>query len=133
MSSSLPDPANPPGSKWSVSEKAARPGDPGEAAGMFEEILQETTQTLVSQEPLSMADRRAFEEVALRFRGKPLPLETIASELVFAVLKNHVSALPGFEELGRSLCERVARTLVDDPTAKLRLESLWNRLQGEVP
>ncbi|MGA2256062.1 MAG: hypothetical protein ABSG53_15555 [Thermoguttaceae bacterium] len=131
MSSSLPDPGHPPRPEWLVSAKAPTPRSSGEPPGLIEEILQETSKALISQEPLTAAERRAFEDVAVRFRGQSLPLETIVSDLVFAVLRNHISALPGFEELGRSLSERVARTLIDDPTAKLRLESLWNRLQGE--
>ncbi|MGO9112204.1 MAG: hypothetical protein ACLP9L_23500 [Thermoguttaceae bacterium] len=131
MSSSLPDPGNPPLSDRLDFGKTPTRRASAEPAGVFEEILQQTSQALTSQEPLTAAERREFEDVARRIRGQSLPLETIVSELVFAVLKNHISALPGFEELGRSLSERVARTLIDDPTAKLRLESLWNRLQGE--
>jgi hypothetical protein len=38
--------------------------------------------------------------------------------------------LPGFGDLGPALAQRVARSLIDDPSAKPRLEALWNRLQG---
>ncbi len=83
---------------------------------------------MFSPQPLTAAEKRALEEVAGRMRGKPL--ETVVAELVLAVLRQHISGLPGFDELGPALSQRVARTLIDDPSAKPRLESLWNRLQG---
>ena len=150
MSSPFPDPDRPAGPELTASGKGAGAGDPGSESlerrepgerresdekegGLFAEVLQETTHAFVSQEPLTAAEKRAFEEVAMRLRGKPLPLETIASELVYAVLKNHLSALPDFDALGRALAERVARTMINDPAAKLRLESIWNHLQEGLP
>ncbi len=133
MSSPLPNPGQPAGTEPIASGESPRPGTPAEDAGLLEEVIQETSQALVSEEPLTTAEKRAFEEVALRLRGQPLPLEAIVSELLFAVLNQHISDLPGFEVWGHVLSDRVARTLVDDQTAKSRLESLWNRLQGGQP
>lgn len=96
--------------------------------GLIEEVLQQTSHALVSRQPLDEADKRALEEVAARMRGKPL--ETVVAELVLAMLKRHISGLPSFDDLAPALSQRVARTLIGDPSAKLRLESLWNRLQG---
>jgi hypothetical protein len=101
---------------------------PGEQ-GLIEEVLQQTSHALVSPLPLSDADKRALEDVANRMRGKPL--ESVVAELVLAVLKQHISGMPRFDELAPALSQRVAKTLIDDPAAKSRLESLWHRLQGE--
>ena len=102
--------------------------DSGEKAGLIDEVLQQTSHALVSRQPLAEADKRALEEVASRMRGKPL--EMVVTELVLAMLRQHISGLPGFDDLAPALSQRVARTLIDDPSAKSRLESLWNRLQG---
>jgi hypothetical protein len=118
MTSPQREPANPAASEQHAS---------GEK-GLFDQVLQQTSNVLVSRQPLAEADKRALEEVATRMRGKPL--EAVVAELVLAMLKQHISGWPGFEELGPALAARVARTLIDDPSAKPRLESLWNRLQG---
>jgi hypothetical protein len=118
MTSPLPESGKP-----AASEQHA----PGKES-LIDEVLQQTSNTLVSRQPLAEADKRALEEVAVRMRGKPL--ETVVAELVLAMLKQHMSGLPGFDELGPALSQRVARSLIDDPSAKPRLEALWNRLQG---
>jgi hypothetical protein len=100
---------------------------PGEK-GLFDQVLQQTSNVLVSRQPLSDADKRTLEKVAARMRGKPL--EAVVAELILAMLRQHIAGLPGFEELAPALSQRVARTLIDDPSAKPRLEALWNRLQG---
>jgi hypothetical protein len=103
------------------------PRPPGEEE-LIEEILEQTSHALVSRQPLAASEKQALDDVVRRMRGKPL--ETAVAELVLVVLKQHISGLPGFDELGPALSQRVARTLIDDPAAKPRLESLWIRLQG---
>jgi hypothetical protein len=122
--SHLPEPA---GFKRPASGNPPVSASAAESA-LIEEVLQQTSHVLTSRQPLAEADKRALEEVAARMRGKPL--ETVVAELILAMLRRHISGLPGFDELAPALSQRVARTLIDDPSAKPRLESLWNRLQG---
>ena len=113
-------------------DQPAKPSSPGPAEPLaIDAILHQTSQALVSRQPLSAAEKQALEDVARRMQGKPL--ETVVAELVLAVLKEHVSAAPGFREWGPGLSRRVAATLLDDPDAKPRLEALWTRLQGGHP
>ncbi len=121
MTSSQPQRDQPPG------QLSSAPAEPL----AIEAILQQTSQALVARQPLSAAEKQALDDVARRMRGKPL--ETVIAELVLAVLKEHISGVPGFPELGSALSQRVAATLLDDPAAKPRLEALWTRLQGGPP
>ena len=98
---------------------------------VIDAVLQQTSQALVARQPLTALEKQAVDDVARRMRGKPL--ETVVAELVLAVLKQHISALPGFGEFGPALSQRVAATLLDDPVAKPRLEALWNGLQTGGP
>jgi hypothetical protein len=127
MTSPLPEPEKPAVSEGLAPGQSSGSRPPGEQ-GLIEEVLHHTSHALVSPQPLSDVDKRALEDVAARMHGKPL--ETVVAELVLAVLKQHISGLPGFDDLAPALSQRVAKTLIDDPTAKTRLESLWNRLQG---
>jgi hypothetical protein len=133
MSFPLPDPENPARSEWLDPDKQPGPRPAGEEAGLFDKILRQTTHALIAQDPLTAEEKLSFEEVAQRMRGSKAPLETVVRELVFAAIKNHISNLPGSDELGRALSQRVARTLIDDPAAKSRLETLWNRMLGGLP
>jgi hypothetical protein len=121
MTSPLPDPERP-----SADQPPAAP-PPGEE-GLIEKILEQTSHALVSPQPLTADEKRAMDDVARRMRGKPL--ESAVAELLLAVLRQQISGLPHFDELGPALSQRVARTLLDDPAARPRLEALWNRLQG---
>src|SRR5580704_193964 len=106
MNGSQRDTQGPPNSAWLDSGKP--PLSASGEQGLIEEVLQQTSHALVSRQPLAEADKRALEEVAARMRGKPL--ETVVAELVLAMLRRHISGLPGFDELGPGLSQRVART-----------------------
>jgi hypothetical protein len=98
----------------------------------LQQVLAETRETLLLDEPLAAGDQQALAEVARRHRGRPLTLEPVARELVSAILRNHFSGLPGFLRGEQSLSAQVAQSLMEDPVARERLEAFWVRL-GEPP
>lgn len=97
---------------------------------VLEEVLKQTA-TLYSLEPTSEpADLEPLKEVARQFAGHPLELEPVGVELIFAALKHRMSR--GFASDGeiRTIAERVARTLFENPEAHERLSALWVRLSA---
>jgi hypothetical protein len=130
MSSSLPDPGWPPRSDWLDSDEEATPPAAGNTAGMFDEILEETSRALVSLEPLTAAENQAVREVVGRHRGQPLSLEPVATDLIHALLQGRFQGVENFARFGQLLSWRVAQTLMDDPVASERLGALWGRLSG---
>lgn len=133
MSASVPDPRQSAGQSRSISETTPAPSAPPRDPSLLERVIAETSEALVLEEPLTDAQRTAFENVACRHRGQPLTLEPVAAELVLAVLENHFSNLPGFARIGLALSTRIAQTLMEDPASCQRLECLWARLGASVP
>jgi hypothetical protein len=75
-------------------------------------------------EALTPDDRQRLVEVARR-RGRVGPLdEATAADLVEAVLPASLAAMAVGATGRRQLCERIARSLLDDPGCRSRLETL---------
>ena len=131
MTSSSPDPRGASGPSWSASErKAAAPGSSFDPE-LLERVLQETFSAVISDDPLAKTDRDVLTEVALRYPGQPLCLQPVATELVFALLRTHLGRFESFVQAGNTLAARIAETLMEDPEARKRLGSLWDRLGGK--
>jgi len=114
-----------------VSDDPVGPQATPETAELLENVLQETLAVCTSDEPLDRGEIERFLQVARRHRGQPLAADPVAGELVFAVLARHFAG-EFREEFWRAAAARIARTLLDDPVAKARLERFWGRLCEEA-
>jgi hypothetical protein len=119
------DNRNPAAETYSASEPL-RPAPPTES-GLLGQVLQHTTEIGDGGEPLERREREALAEVARRYRGQPLDVDPVATELVGAMLVTLIPSPPNSAE-GRAVIARcVAQTLVDDPRCQERLAAIWKR------
>ncbi len=114
-----------------VSDTPAGPRTTPETAEILENVLRETLAVCASEHPLDSAEMRRFLAVARRHCGQPLAADPVASELVFAALEGRLTGEHD-EAFWRAAAAHVARTLLDDPVAKPRLERFWGRLCEEA-
>lgn len=104
---------------------------PGHRRALLERVLRQTLLDDERDGPLDEADRRALAEVARRHRGKPLTLEPVGVDLVQAVLMTHFAGLADRPGFWRRVSLPIAETLLDDPVARGRIETLWDRFCRE--
>jgi hypothetical protein len=114
-----------------VSDTPAGPRATPETAELLENVLQQTLAVCSSDHPLDPAEMQRFLAVARRYHGQPLAADPVASELVFAALEGRLAGEHD-EGFWRAAAAQVARTLLDDPVAKPRLERFWGRLCEEA-
>jgi len=114
-----------------ISGEPAGPQATPETAELLENVLRETLAVCASEQPLDRAEMRRFLDVARRHRGQALEADPVASELVFAAMEGHF-AVEHHEEFWRAAAAQIARTLLNDPVAKPRLERFWGRLCEEA-
>jgi hypothetical protein len=112
---------------WRAAAEKSPPAEPR----LLEKVLVETSEVLRSEEPLEDGDKESLSEVARRHRDQPLTLDPVATELVSAILRNHLRGLPGLGPMIPAMSACIARSLMDDPIAHARLGALWTRLGGE--
>jgi hypothetical protein len=97
--------------------------------GLLETVLQQTLAVLSAEESVDPSTKAALLTVARRYAGQSLVLEPIAVELVDAALPRlFAGESPAL--LRSRLTAQIAQTLMDDPVARPRLESLWTHLCG---
>ncbi len=97
----------------------------------LETTLLETVlrQTLAGDEenPLSDRQRAALMDVARRWQGAAFSQEPVLLELVGSVLQ--VEFLGSWDEVElRTVSQRIAQSLFEDPAARCRVEALWTRI-----
>lgn len=81
---------------------------------------------------LTPDDQQRLVGVALRHdRSAPLDV-VLAADLVAAVMPKSLAAMAAGPDGGRRLVERIARSLLDDPVSRGRLESLWAAVRAEA-
>jgi len=114
-----------------VSGTPAGPRTTPETAELLENVLRQTLDVCTWEHPLDSAEMRRLLAVARRHCGQPLAADPVVSELVFAALEGRLTGEHD-EEFWRAAAAHVARTLLDDPVAKLRLERFWGRLCEEA-
>jgi hypothetical protein len=113
-----------------VSSDSGTSGNTPETTELLEKVVRETLAICVTNEPLETADVQRLREVAKRHAGSSFADEPVVSELVHALLEGWLG--PAMTDLGRGAASQIARTLLEDPVAKARLERFWRRLSGEV-
>lgn len=100
---------------------------------VWEQVLRETLAVCTSEAPLEPAQMQRLRQVAQRFRGRPLEVDPVGTELVYAVFEGHFVEEGKPCDFWRAAAAHVAQTLLDDPVAGPRLERFWARLTAEAP
>lgn len=91
---------------------------------LLEEVLQHTSMLLSNDSSHTAADIECLQAVAERHGDEDL--DTVLPRLVFAMLQRIFgdTAGAGWEPMTNAIAE----SLQEDPTARLRVENLWQRL-----
>jgi hypothetical protein len=95
-------------------------------------ILEQTADSLARPEQVDPALQTAMVGVARQFFGSPITVDPVGAALLEAVLRVQ---FPLFEQrpgLLSQTARTIAATLLSDPTARLRVEYLWARLQEDA-
>jgi len=95
---------------------------------LMDRVLQETLAATDADTPLDPTELAALIDVARRHCGQTPTLASIVVELVEAVLATRFGGVSDGGDRWRSMSSAIAETLMDDPTSRDRLESLWTRL-----
>ena len=95
---------------------------------MLEQALRETLDR-AQNAPVSEAEMATLVSIAKKHGSVELNAHPIAADLVEALLAARFKMDRAQPEVWRRVSEQVAETLMEDPVAKPRLESLWKRLQ----
>lgn len=103
-----------------------------QAAALLESVLHATLTICASDEPLDPSDVQRLRDVARRHAGCGTMSEPIAIELVRAVLEGHFLSADDAQGVGPAVAIQIARSLLDDPASKARLQRFWDRLTGEA-
>lgn len=103
---------------------SATPSDP-----LLDAVVQ---QTLSGSSELNAEDLAALQEVAARHPGAPLDLNPVGIELVERLLQKRLPVVRAATPLSREMAETIARTLLDHPVIRPRLEDLWRQLGESV-
>jgi hypothetical protein len=128
MSSSTSGPQNNGGQSHSAAKET--PAFPRAAdSTLLERVLRQTLDICQPGEPIDPAEMQALHEVADRYRDRPLELEPVAVELVAAAIDG-ICPTTKNSEFWRNIALQVARILMDDPSTRTRMNSLWIRLGG---
>ncbi|OYV84499.1 MAG: hypothetical protein B7Z73_15320 [Planctomycetia bacterium 21-64-5] len=106
-----------------VDEFAARMAD----GKLLDRIVEETLHTDVEGND-DAEDLRLLRQVAARFPRAPFELQPVGVEMVCALVGPQYRRLLESEEAWLAMMHAVTQTLFDDPRARQRLESLWQRL-----
>lgn len=99
---------------------------------LLEAVLRTTLAASGAEETLDPQTREAIAAVAARHSGKAVRDAPVAQELVAAVLRGQFGAMVSAPAAWEDLTSLVAQTLLEDPAASRRLESLWLRLCGSA-
>ena len=97
---------------------------------LLDQVLRETVAASEDLDALDAGEREVLLAVAERYRGSSLSLDPIAVELVERLLRFRMGELSSSDKFWREMSTWIARTLMEDPESKTRLESLWNNLRG---
>jgi hypothetical protein len=95
---------------------------------LLESVLERTDAASRSDEALDPQQRLALDAVVRRYRGQPLSLDPIATEMVRAMLTTEFCDRPDWAGAWDAVSGHVAQTLWDDQVSRDRLEALWLRL-----
>ena len=96
------------------------------------QIVDETAASLARAEEADPALKTAMLEVARRFVGQPITVDPVGAALLEAVLKVQFPVLAARPALLAQTARSVAATLLNDPSARLRVEHVWATLAEDV-
>jgi hypothetical protein len=99
---------------------------------LLDHVMSETAAQLAEPEQLDPAVRTRLLEVARRFAGQPLILESTGAALFEALLATEFSLFAERPALLSKAAREVARVLLADPTSHRRVEHLWQTLSEEA-
>jgi hypothetical protein len=91
-------------------------------------VLEQTISASDSPDEVEAANIERLKTVARQRHGQPLVLEPVVVEMVRAVLGAHFAALGKDPQRLDEMTLHIAHTLMEDPAACKRLETLWSRL-----
>jgi hypothetical protein len=91
-------------------------------------VLEQTLSSKDAPDAVEAADIERLKTVARQRHGQPLTVEPVAVEMVRAVLGAHFARLGKDPDTFNDITLQIARTLMEDPSACKRLETLWSRL-----
>jgi hypothetical protein len=74
----------------------------------------------------------AMREVARQFAGQPMTAEPTGAALLAAILQHQFPLLKQRPRLLERTAVTVAQSLLDDPSARQRVEYLWAKLAEEI-
>lgn len=99
---------------------------------LLDRVLQETL-SCDSLQQLRPEEIQALTDVVRRNRDAILLVESIAVELVEALLRTRFAHLAATPELWRAASQRIAGTLCEAPESHERLSRFWTQLCELVP
>ena len=115
-------------SRSASSAEERRASQPFQDPELLDRVLRSTLAMIQSDEAMEPQEMDALLGVARRHRGEALSAEPIAQELVDAMLRPKFGSISESDEFWRRMSAWIASTMMDDPPARQRLESLWERL-----
>ncbi len=127
--SDAPDATRSPHEPASSEQQKSEPES--EEARLLEQVVEETLLAGGTESVLEPGELEALRAVARRLKNSRLRLQTIAVELVNALLASRFGkAIPGDSDR-QAVAEQISRVLLDDEESSGRLERMWQRLCGE--
>ncbi|MCR4414139.1 MAG: hypothetical protein NUV77_17115 [Thermoguttaceae bacterium] len=107
---------------------AGKDADASVPQELLESILERTDAASRTDDALDPQQRLALDGVVRRYRGQPLSLDPIATEMVRAMLTTEFRDRPEWAGAWDAVSGHVAQTLWEDQVSRDRLEALWLRL-----
>lgn len=98
---------------------------------MLEKALRETLEQQTNA-PVSADNMKTLLAIAERHGRVALQIDPIAIEIVTCLLQARVPAARSHPDLWQPACRQIAETLMADPVAQPRMESLWQHLHDDL-
>jgi len=95
-------------------------------------IVAATAAQLANPAPTDPALHAVMLEVARQFAGQPMTVEPTGTALLGAILRHQFPLLQSRPRLLDQAALTVAESLLNDPTARQRVEYLWAKLAEEI-
>jgi hypothetical protein len=96
--------------------------------GALDAVVRATLESDEADVRVTPEEISALSDVARRHGPGPLTFEPAAVELVEAIIQVNYGQLRRPPEVWHATAVKIATLLFDSPTARARLENLWNRL-----
>jgi hypothetical protein len=97
-------------------------------AKALDAVVRATIDSASAEEQVTPEEIEALRAVAQRLGPGPLVLDPVSVELVEAIINVNYGQLRRAPEVWRATAVKIATLLFDSPSARARLENLWQRL-----